>query len=382
MSEQSGQRRHIHVITPGDHFSPRTGSAVPTVVNGLCAAGDDRAVVVVAQGTYPDRYRSAEVVEYRPTTRPFGSGRRLDLLGGTVLLPRPNIGRAWRATLAGQESWPDAYVFGHNAPQLIRYVDTSHHRAVLYAHNELLRSYSKWEAARTLARAERIISVSDDLAERTAHQLPAALAARIRVVGNGVDADLFRPAAKRPESDVMRVLFLGRTIATKGPDVLLQALAQAKRSDIQAVIVGSGGFDPTAPLTEYERSLRQIADGITPAPQFVPFIPRSDVPDLYRSADVAVVPSRWPDPCPLTLGEAAASGLPVVASRIGGIPQWLGNAGVLVRPGDVAALAEVLVGLASDPAERSRLGQVAREHALAHDWRWTRSELEKALADG
>ena len=58
--------RQVHVITPGDHFSPSTGSAIPTVVDGLCRFRPDgvpRPAVAVARGTYPDRYDSADIIE-------------------------------------------------------------------------------------------------------------------------------------------------------------------------------------------------------------------------------------------------------------------------------------------------------------------------------
>ena len=83
MAVHSDSRRLVHVITPGDHFSPSTGSATVTVVNGLSAAtppNRPRPAVVVATGTYADRYDSADVIEYeaKSTRR---SDRYVDLLG-------------------------------------------------------------------------------------------------------------------------------------------------------------------------------------------------------------------------------------------------------------------------------------------------------------
>lgn len=82
--------RLIHVITPGDHFSPRTGSAIPTVVDGLSRAtpsGQPRPAVLVARGTYPDRYDSADAIEYtRP--RPHNRDRYVDAGLSRLGLPR------------------------------------------------------------------------------------------------------------------------------------------------------------------------------------------------------------------------------------------------------------------------------------------------------
>jgi glycosyltransferase involved in cell wall biosynthesis len=90
------------------------------------------------------------------------------------------------------------------------------------------------------------------------------------------------------------------------------------------------------------------------------------VAPLYAAADVVVVPSVLPDPLPNSALEAAAAGCCVVASAIGGLPEILsdGRSGVLVRPGDPAALAGALAALAGDPRRREQLGRAA-----AHDVR-------------
>jgi glycosyltransferase involved in cell wall biosynthesis len=83
---------------------------------------------------------------------------------------------------------------------------------------------------------------------------------------------------------------------------------------------------------------------------------------------VLVVPSRWAEPSGLTLGEGLATGLPVIASRTGGIPEVLGSAGIMVEPNDPAELAAAIRRLVDDPGLRARLGREARAHAEAHDW--------------
>jgi len=377
-----GGRRHFHVITPGDHFSPRTGSAVPTVVHGLAAAvAEPRSAVVVARGTYADHYDSADVVEYEADPVPFGAPRRADPFVGLLGLARPEIGRTWRATLAGQRDWPEAYVLGHNAPQLMRYVDTQRHVPVLYAHNELLRSYPRWETARTLGGTHRIVCVSAYLADRTAARLPRRIADRIRVVGNGVDTEAFHPAWELRDTERMTVLFVGRTIPDKGVDVLLRAAALLATDAIEILVLGSQNFDPHAPLSPYESSLRELAAASRTPVRFLPTVGRHRIPDVLRTADVLVVPSRWPEPYGLTVTEGMATGIPVVASAVGGIPEALGGSGILVPPDDPDALVDALRGLADDPAERRRLGAAAREHAVTHDWRWARRELDAALSD-
>lgn len=230
-------RRLVHLITPGDHFSPRTGSAIPTVVHGLSAAAPadgPRAAVLVARGTMAERYPSADCLEYEAAS-PRRVDRYLDLVAGRLGRRRPGVQRSFAAALAGQDDWPEAFVLAHNAPAAVPLVASRHH-AVLYAHNQLLRTYGRREVTRVLAPAAAIVCVSDYLAEDTARLLPPALRDRVHVVRNGVDTSLF--AGPRTVSETLRVTFVGRVIPDKGPHVLLEAARLLDRPDVEVTIVG------------------------------------------------------------------------------------------------------------------------------------------------
>src|SRR5659263_283015 len=130
--------RPVHVITPGDHFSPNTGSAIPTVVDGLCRYrpdGSPKPAVAVARGTYSDHYDSAEIIEYdqTPQLRLPGplSERHLDGALSLLGLPRWASRRTLAPTVRAQSTWGPSVVLAHNAPQLVPLVDQSMHAAVL-----------------------------------------------------------------------------------------------------------------------------------------------------------------------------------------------------------------------------------------------------------
>lgn len=373
----------VHVLTPGDHFSPRTGSAIPTVVDGLCAAlpagTAPRPRVVVADGTYPDRYPSAEAVGY-PQAAARRTDRYLDPAAGRLGLPRPGVRRTLRPTLAAQDDWDPGVVLAHNAPQLVPLVH-ERHAAVLYAHNLLLRTYSPREADRVLGRAAAIVCVSAALAEQTAAHLPARLRDRLRVVPNGVDTARFAPRADPARGERLRVLFVGRMIPDKGADVLVSAVERLGRDDVALTLVGSQNFDAGARPSPYERDLRERAAALGDRVRMLPFTARAEVAELYRQADVVVVPSRWAEPFALTVMEGMASGVPVVASAAGGIPEVLGDAGVAVRPDDPDDLAAALEALADDETLRRQVGARCRRRAEARDWRWARGVLDGVLAE-
>ena len=376
----TAQRRQIHIITPGDHFSPSTGSATVSVVHGLSSArppGSPKPAVVVARGTYPDRYDSAEALEYqlRATRR---SDRYVDAVQARLGATRSRARARYRAALEDQASWAPAFVICHNAVQTVPVIDVDRHVPVLYAHNDLLRTYTKREASESLANVAVIIAVSGYLAGLLEEALPARLRSRVEVVANGVDVSAFEGAG-RDAGEQLQVAFLGRVVPEKGADVLLDALALLGRGDIKATLIGSEGFDPRASPSAYEQALRRKADQSASPVAFLPFQPRAEVARLLRGIDVLVVPSRWPEPFALTVLEGMAAGAAVIASDVGGIPEACGGAGLLVPPGDPAALAEALAGLADDRGKLRRLQEASRIRARRRDWGVAARELSAIL---
>ena len=89
---------------------------------------------------------------------------------------------------------------------------------------------------------------------------------------------------------------------------------------------------------------------------------RTDVADLLGAADVCVLPSRW-EARSLTAQEALRAGTPLVASRVGGLPELVGTAAELVPPGDAAALAEAVTEVLTDPERTARLSEAGPRQA-------------------
>lgn len=380
------RRRHVHVITPGDHYSPGTGSAIPTVVHGLCSNtpdGEPRPAVVVRRDTYPDRYTSADIIEYDGArtfprwderTRKYVDGG-LGLIG----LPRVFARLELAAALRGQGAWVPSVVFAHNAPQLVPVVDAQRHIPVLYAHNNLLGTYRTWESRRVLDRAASIICVSEALADQMASRLSRSVREKVRVVHNGVDFATFRRDRPVDRSGPLQVVFVGRMIPEKGADVLVDAVLRLDRPDVHLVLVGSSGFSSTDPLTVYERDLRAKTASLPDRVEVHPFVPRSGVARILQQADVVVVPSRWPEPFALTVLEGMAAGAAVIGADIGGIPETLEGTGLLVPPGDVDALASAIESLADDESLRQRIASACRDYAEAHDWSSVARKLDETL---
>lgn len=377
-----------HVLTPGDHFSPRTGSALPTVVHGLAAAARSTGAwhqypqrVLLANGTFEPRYDSAEALCYDAVGQPGRLQRYLDVAVGRLGRPRRGAAAYFAPVAERLRDEEPGIVLAHNAPVLPWLLRDSPHQVMVYAHNDLFRSFSRFEASHSLRSMSRLICVSASLAAQLSAALPPSLRGRVRTVGNGVDTRQFFPAAGERDPGPLRVMFVGRAIPQKGVDILLTAAGLLQRADIEYLIVGSHGFDGAAKLSPYEQKLRTLAARTTSTVHFKPFVDRAQLPALLQRADVLVIPSRWAEPSGLTVGEGLATGVPVVAASAGGIPEVLGDAGVLFDPAQPGQLADAIGALADDPGRRNRLGQAGRRRAEQHDWRWAWGQLQDVLDD-
>jgi glycosyltransferase involved in cell wall biosynthesis len=149
-----------------------------------------------------------------------------------------------------------------------------------------------------------------------------------------------------------RVVCAGRIVAPKGVDVLIRA---ARKVDAEFVICGDGWR-----LDAMRRLARRL--GVSERVTFKGWLGAEELAYELAEASVVVIPSVWPEPFGLVGIEALASGRPVVASRTGGIGDWLkdGVSGVSVTPGDVPELAQALNEVLADPARQEEMGNAGK----------------------
>ncbi len=183
-----------------------------------------------------------------------------------------------------------------------------------------------------------------------------------------IPSPLARPRAStsnsRPHHDALVVGMFGRIAPWKGQDVFLDAFATAFPSGPeQALVVGDAlfGDDEVAYAASLHEQVQRL--GIAARVHFTGHV--DDVDDWYGRCDVLVHASTTPEPFGQVIVEGMAQGLAVIAANAGGPTEIItdGHDGLLVTPGDVAALAARLTELAGDPALRARLGAAARDRA-------------------
>lgn len=234
-------------------------------------------------------------------------------------------------------------------------------------------------ARRAFERAAAVTACSADLAERG-----RALGARepIETIPYGVDAERFRPdreAGARVRArlgfsaEQPLVLAAGRLVHKKGFEVLIESVPRllSRWPELKVVIAGRGDLGRALA----QQAARQGTEG---AVLLVGDVSHEELPAFFAAATVVAVPSiRDPagnvDGLPNVVLEAMASGAPLVASAVGGIPHAIesGKSGWLVAEKDPAALAEVIDRLLGSPAERQSLGEAARRRARER-FSWSR----------
>jgi glycosyltransferase involved in cell wall biosynthesis len=225
---------------------------------------------------------------------------------------------------------------------------------------------AKAQWRRLLLRAEGIVVCSSDLGKRLVAVLGNEVASR--VIFNGIDATAFAAMEGTPRPTGERfILNVGQYCEKKGQDVLIEAFAAIVDDypDVNLVLVGQ--TDPAL------SALKELCarKGIDERVRFFPDEPHHQVAEFFRRATVFALPSRQ-EPFGIVLLEAGAFGLPVVASRVGGIPEILtdGFTGRLVAPDNPVELAICLRSLLDSPVTAQEMGERLRHHVLT-SFTWT-----------
>ncbi|UJF35640.1 glycosyltransferase family 4 protein [Paenibacillus hexagrammi] len=236
---------------------------------------------------------------------------------------------------------------------------------------------TKKQATSDLRQANLVIGNSLSLQKHLKRNFPI-ISRKVRFVHLGVDVNQYRPRKKK-SAGLHRpfvILFAGRLIPLKGIPVLMKATQIVRKSIPTAKLQIAGGTGKPS----YKKYLKQLASTLRIPVTFKGYVPRSQMPSFYRSGDCFVCPSQRHEAFGLVNVEAMASGIPVVASRIGGIPEIIKHQhnGILVsnykRP---EAFAKEIVHLAKNPSKAYRIAKHARLDATKKfSWRATARKLE------
>lgn len=254
----------------------------------------------------------------------------------------------------------------HNCPTGVIF---SPRRSIAYFHNEVHLNYHKifWKRYNK----GTFVFVSEYLKNKTLSAFPRIEPRRCFVIHNAVDVDIFSPSTGSGSHDTPRIIFVGQWNRKKGLPILLHAVALLQQKGLCFELALVGGLD-LWPGEEGESAISQtklneMLDGLSNV-RLAGKLRRDELVNELQQSSIGVAPSLWQEPFGLIAIEAMACGLPVVATRAGGLPEIVedNECGLLVEPGSAEDLARALEKLISDPAMTERMGRAARERAVKY----------------
>lgn len=232
---------------------------------------------------------------------------------------------------------------------------------IAYLHGDFLfrsNRWYRWSLQRCLRRFASIAVVTGEERTWLVHQgVPAS---RICVIPCGAPTAIFRPR-ERVDHEVIQFVMCSRLVAEKGCELTIHAFARvaAAVDRVRLQIFGDGPARP---------SLERLVDslGLRELVRFHGYVPEADLAPLLAEYDVFVQHSLVKEGSPVSIAEAMACGLPVVATPVGGIGDQVidGETGLLVRERDVVAMSAAMQRLALDAELRVRLGRAGRDRAV------------------
>lgn len=290
----------------------------------------------------------------------------------------------------------------HNFSQFVPIIRDRNPKAkiVLHMHCEWLNRMNQEAISSRLSQVDLILNCSDYITNRIKSRFPQ-YGGICRTVNNGVDANYFvPPVSSRPQHDLdaPQILFVGRISPEKGVHDLIDAFVKVVKKYPRAILTIAGPhfvvgkeflFDlqpepEVQALKEFYRInylkyvKSQIPANLSSQVIFTGSLPQQELLPYYQKADVLINPSLS-EAFGMTLVEAMATQTPVIATKIGGMPEIVddGVTGLLTEPGNPQALADTIVELISDPDRARAMGKAGRNKVLqCYTW----SKIAECLA--
>ena len=351
-----GPALHVAYLTAG----LRERGYDTTLVAGSLARGED-SMAFVASGLDVDVVRIDQLGREISPLRDLVATLRLARL---IRRERPDILHTHTAK-AGTVGRVAALLAGRRAPPIVVHTFHGHVLRGYFGplRSRLFRLLERWLAARTTALIAVSPQVRDDLVS-----LGVATPERFAVIRLGIELDQRVAGGQNGRLESRRYLgiptdrfavgWIGRMTAVKRTDDVLVAFKRLRDDGVDAVLCMVGDGPDREQLERRAHELGVVRDTL-----FLGY--QEDVAPFYAAFDALVLPSSN-EGTPVSAIEALAAGRPVVATRVGGVPDVVqeGEDGFLVEPGATDELADRLAQLARDPALRERMGSTGRERVL------------------
>lgn len=312
------------------------------------------------------RYRDSTLVFGEPVAEPLEPPRFVPVTPSPWIFMR-RASRYLTGVVKALRDHPAALIEIHNRPIYVDALNKAfpHTPLLLYLHNDprTMRGLKEVEQRRRiLERVTAVVCVSDFIRRCMLdglHDHPQR--DKVRVVLNGADTAAIHPAAV--ENRRREIVFVGRLVPEKGGLQFARAAValRARLPDWRFVLIGARRLSPGG--EQYGNEVVTEMERLGSQGEITGYIPRDQVLKRMARASIAVIPSLWDDPCPLTAIEAMSSGCAVVTSNLGGLPEIVAKAGLTFSPRNVDELIQHLLNLADNAYVLEQYQRLARERA-------------------
>lgn len=377
-------RELVFINSTGDTFTPTHSGAIATWVWEMCRAAGRFSLEpwVISRDSHVQAYPWPRtlLLEYPFPPKIRGAGRLAGWLGRMRGWAHIRQGEWVQRVLDAlrQNGLSEGVLVFHNDPEMVAALRPALPKAVLvHLFHNCNRSRAPWRD-----RFSASVDVALGVSAYCARWNEGYFGSAVHILRNGVDGARFVPLER--SSCLPPVLgFVGRTDRQKAPDLLLRAALRLSQKGIQFSVQMLGArFYGNHSVDGYQAALESLALKLEANGVRVErpgFVSRLALPRLLARADVHVVPSRWEDPCPLTVLEGMATGQATVGASCGGVPELIGSEGFLFERDDVEGLEARLRVLIENPELRSNYGSRARERALQRPWTRVFGEFAEAV---
>ena len=356
--------RCVTILPPAERFAPGEAGAIALLVRRMAHATQGTTTVESVLGQ-PPRGQPFTGVPFTPVTplwAPFSKSRRY----------------AWALARQVKRLKPDILEV-HNRPDIAlmlrRFLPSLPIMLVLHNDPCGMRRAKTAQERTQLAKVVSVVGVSEWVRQRFLSQ---GVQGSVQVLPNSLNlAEIPPPLIPREKT----LLFAGRIVADKGADIFVKACAQVLPHHPAwcANMIGADRFGPTSPETPSLAALRPQAQqaGVV----LLGYQTHTAVLEAMARAAVVVVPSRWPEPFGMVALEAMACGAALLVSNKGGLPDVVGEAGLLCDPDNLPEVVAKLTDLITNEALRAELAQKGLERAQffqTDTLRLTRESLQRA----
>lgn len=272
----------------------------------------------------------------------------------------------------------DYVVVENRSPFVIPVKKSTKAKIILHLHNDYLNLNTK-QGKEIINSCYKVLTVSQYVKNRVL-TLGDKYNDKIQVLKNCTDInsfdknkyvkfrEKFRSDNQISNEDVV-IMFSGRIHPTKGIKELIKAFLEIKNKNCKLLVVGSSWYGNDN-KTEFVKEIEELSNFIHDKIIFTGYVAFTEMPKIHSVADIAVVPSIWDDPAPLVVFEAMASGLPLIVTNSGGIPEYVDKDSVIMLNRDqklIENLTHSIDELVKDKIKRKKMGEAARKHAIKYN---------------